>query len=148
MTQDMVKTGYDGPIAIGMVFDFEPGKKHLYERLTISKVEGPHLWAFGRSGESYFEESDFRKGAVLVSEKPLAKRAPSVPASVTTRYEGPIEIGMFFDFEPGKKHAYERICISRRQGIHIWAFGRSGESYHEEGEFRDRVVPVVSADNS
>lgn len=142
--QDAVKTGYEGPIALGMVFDFAPGKKHLYERLTISKIQGPHLWAFGRNGESYFEEGDFRQAVVLVSETPLVKRAPSVPAAITARYEGPIEIGMVFDFEPGKKHLYERLTISRRQGIHLWAFGRSGESYHEEDDFRGSVVPVVA----
>ena len=143
MTENATKTGYAGPIALGMVFDYEPGKKHLYERLTISKINGPHLWAFGRSGESYFEESDFRKAVVFVAEKMERKPAPPVPAGVTARYEGPIEIGMFFDYEPGKKHAYERLCISRRQGIHLWAFGRSGETYHEENDFRDRVVPVA-----
>ena len=27
-------------------------------------------------------------------------------ATVVTPYQGPIELGMVFDFEPGKKHAY------------------------------------------
>ncbi len=135
---------YDGPIELGMVFDFEPGKKHLYERLTISRREGPHIWAFGRSGESYHEDAEFRKAVVFVSDKPLAKKRP-VPGVLSGRYEGPIEIGMVFDFEPGKKHLYERLTISRREGPHIWAFGRSGESYHEEDEFRNRIVHAPRA---
>jgi hypothetical protein len=53
---------------------------------------------------------------------------------------------MVFDFEPGKKHQYERLTITRIQGPHIWARGRSGETYHEEPEFRGRVV-VVPATN-
>jgi hypothetical protein len=57
-------------------------------------------------------------------------------------YEGPIELGMVFDCEPGKKHAYERLTITRREGPHMWAYGRSGETYHEENEFRDCVAFV------
>lgn len=133
---------YNGPIKLGMVFDYEPGKKHLYERLTVSKLDGPHIWAFGRSGESYHEEPDFREAVVLVSETPLEKPRPVI-APLLQRYEGPIDIGMVFDYEPGKKHLYERLCITKRQGIHIWARGRGGESYHEEDEFRDSVVPVA-----
>ena len=142
MAESETRVSYDGPIALGMVFDFEPGKKHLYERLTISKIDGPHLWAFGRSGETYHEESDFRKAVVFVAEKQPAKPR-IVPQAVTRRYYGPIALGMVFDFEPGKKHLYERLTISKIDGPHLWAFGRSGETYHEEDEFRDRVVPVA-----
>lgn len=142
MAQATVSAAYNGPIKLGMVFDYEPGKKHLYERLAISKLDGPHIWAFGRSGETYYEEADFRKSVVLVSETSLVKPRP-VPAPFVKRYEGPIEIGMFFDYEPGKKHLYERLCVTKRQGIHIWARGRGGESYHEEDDFRNSVVPVA-----
>src|SRR5882762_7499548 len=100
MTETVTRVAYDGPIALGMVFDFEPGKKHLYERLTISKIEGPHIWAFGRSGESYHEEGDFRKAAVFVSDKPVTKPRPT-PLRFVARYDGPIALGMVFDFESG-----------------------------------------------
>jgi len=146
MAEEAVQAGYDGPLKLGMVFDFEPGKpKHLYERLTITRLEGPHIWAYGKSGETYYDEADFRKKVVFVADKPLLKPRP-VPVALTGRYEGPIDVGMFFDFEPGKKHLYERICIMKREGIHIWARGRGGESYYEEDEFRDRAAPVPSAD--
>jgi hypothetical protein len=144
MTQSALRQAYDGPIALGMVFDFEPGTKHLYERLTVSKIEGPHLWAFGRSGETYHEEADFRRAAVFVSDKPETKPR-IVPLPFVARYDGPIALGMVFDFEPGKKHLYERLTISKIEGPNIWAFGRSGETYHEEDEFRNRVVRVPPA---
>jgi len=145
MAEAIERAPYEGPIALGMVFDYEPGKKHRYERLTISRINGPHLWAFGRSGELYFAEGDFRKGAVFVAEKATPKRPPPVSPPVATRYEGPIAPGMVFDYEPGKKHRYERLTISRMNGPNLWAFGRSGETYHTEDEFRDRVVRVASA---
>lgn len=146
MTAETARVGYDGPIQLGMVFDYEPGKpKHLYERLTITKLQGSHIWAYGKSGETYYEEDDFRKKVAFVADKPLLKPRPT-PAALTGRYEGPIEVGMFFDYEPGKKHLYERICIMKRQGIHIWARGRGGESYYEEDDFRDRAVFVPRAD--
>ncbi len=144
MTEAQTRDRYDGPIAVGMVFDFEPGKKHLYERLTVTKIEGPHLWAFGRSGMTYYEEADFRKAVVLVADKPQTKPRPA-PVPLRGRYQGPIALGMVFDFETGKKHLYERLTISKIEGPHIWAFGRSGETYHEENEFRDHVAPVASA---
>lgn len=63
---DSARAAYDGPIALAMVFDFEPGQKHLYERLTVWKTEGEHLYAFGRSGMTYYEEADFRQSVVPV----------------------------------------------------------------------------------
>ena len=66
---DSARAIYDGPIALGMVFDFEPGKRHLYERLTVTKIEGPNIWARGRSGETYYDERDFRSGVVFVAER-------------------------------------------------------------------------------
>jgi len=137
----MTDAPYAGPIEPGMVFDFEPGKKHLYERLTVTKLQGPHIWCYGRSGETYHDEAEFRQSVVFVSEKPLVKPRPK-PLALKGRYEGPIEVGMYFDFEPGKKQLYERLCITKRQGIHIWARGRGGESYHEEDALRDYVVFV------
>lgn len=140
--QETARAAYEGPIKLGMVFDFEPGKKHLYERLTISKLDGPHIWAFGRSGETYHDENDFRKSVVFVAEKLPLKPRP-VPAPLVKRYDGPIAIGMAFDFQPGKKHLYERLTISRIEGPHIWAFGRSGETYLAEDDFRNSVVPLA-----
>lgn len=70
MSEVSPRAPYEGPIALGMVFDFEPGKKPLCERLMISKIEGPHLWAFGRSGETYHEESEFRARVVPVPPGP------------------------------------------------------------------------------
>lgn len=67
----------------------------------------------------------------------MAENSPQVKP-----YEGPIELGMVFDFEPGKKHAYERLTVTKRQGDHIWARGRGGESFHYESEFRDSVAFV------
>ena len=137
-------TPYQGPIELGMVFDFEPGKKNAYERLTITRREGKHIWAFGRSGETYHDEADFRQVVVFVADKPIIKPKP-VPLPFNGRYEGPIDVGMVFDFETGKKHAYERLTITKRDGEHIWARGRGGESYHVENNFRD-VVAFVPAD--
>lgn len=141
MAENLPGTTYEGPIELGMVFDFEPGKKHAYERLTITRREGKNIWAYGRSGETYHDEGDFRKAVVFVADKPLIKAKP-VPVPLAGRYEGPIEIGMVFDFEPGKKHAYERLTITKRNGEHIWARGRGGESYHVENDFRDCVAFV------
>ena len=143
MAADAPGTPYEGPIELGMVFDFEPGKKHAYERLTITRRQGTQIWAYGRSGESYHDEDDFRKAVVFVSGQPLIKPKP-VPVALAGRYEGPIEPGMVFDYEPGKKHAYERMTITKRDGEHIWARGRGGESFHYENEFRDCVafVPI------
>jgi hypothetical protein len=141
MAQETVGVSYDGPIALGMVFDFEPGKKHLYERVTVSRIEGPHVWAFGRSGMTYYEEADFRKSVVFVADK-AAPKPRAAPASLTRRYEGPITVGMAFDFEPGKKHLYERLTITKIDGPHLWARGRSGETYYLDDDFRNSVVPV------
>ncbi|HUK61255.1 MAG TPA: hypothetical protein VLV50_18640 [Stellaceae bacterium] len=132
---------YAGPIETGMVFDFEPGKKHKYERLTITKKQGSQLWARGRSGATFYDEAEFRAGVVLVSQTPLAKPKP-VPLPLAGRYEGPIEPGMVFDFEPGKRHMYERLVITKCQGLHVWARGRCGQTYYDLREFRDHVVPV------
>lgn len=141
MAQDAPRTRYDGRIELGMVFDYEPGKKHAYERLTITRRNGNQIWAFGRSGESYHEEDEFRDRVVFVSDKPPVKPRP-VPVPLAGRYEGPIDLGMVFDYEPGKRHAYERLTITRREGPHVWARGRGGASYYEEDEFRDRVAFV------
>ena len=135
------RPAYGGPIEPGMVFDFEPGKKHKYERLTITRKEGAQLWARGRCGETFHEEPEFRTSVVLVSPTPLAQPRP-VPLPLEKRYEGPIQVGMVFDFEPGKKHMYERLTITDLKGSHIWARGRCGQTYYEEPEFRDHVVPV------
>jgi Xaa-Pro aminopeptidase len=135
------RPSYTGPIECGMVFDFEPGKKHQYERLTITRKEGPLFWARGRCGETFHEEPEFRNSVVLVSQTPLAKPRP-VPLPLEQRYEGPLQIGMVFDFEPGKKHMYERLTITELKGSHIWARGRCGQTYYEERDFRDHVVPV------
>jgi Xaa-Pro aminopeptidase len=132
---------YTGPIEPGMVFDVEPDKKHRYERLTITRKEGPQLWARGRCGETFHVEPEFRKSAVLVSRIPLAKPRP-VPVPLETRYEGPLQAGMVFDFEPGKKHMYERLTITELNGSQIWARGRCGQTYYEERDFREHVVPV------
>jgi hypothetical protein len=134
---------YAGSIAPGMVFDYEPGRKDRYERLTIDKKQGIHIWAWGRSGLTFYEESDFRKSVVFVSDKPLMKPKPA-PLPLLGRYEGPVEPGMWFDFEPGKKHWYERIIIERKQGEHLWCRGRSGQTYYEEPDFRNHVVRVPS----
>src|SRR5579872_4229253 len=109
---------YAGLIEPGMVFDFEPGKTHKYERLTITRKEGPQLWARGRCGETFHEEPEFRKSVVFVSQTPLTKPRP-VPMRLEKRYEGPIQVGMVFDFEPGKKHMYERLTITELKGTHI-----------------------------
>jgi len=135
-------TPYAGPIELGMVFDFEPGKKHRYERLTITRKQGPQLWARGRCGETFHEEPEFRKSVVLVSATPLTKPRP-VPMRLEQRYDGPIQVGMVFDFEPGKKHMYERLTITDLKGSHIWARGRCGQTYYEEPDFRDHVVAVT-----
>jgi len=135
---------YTGPIEIGMVFDFEPGKKHKYERLTVTRKEGPQLWTRGRCGETFHVEPEFRNAVVLVSQTPLTKPRPA-PMRLDTRYEGPIGLGMVFDFEPGKKHMYERLTITELKGSHIWARGRCGQTYYDERDFRDHVVPVPSA---
>ena len=91
--------------------------------------------AYGRSGETYHDEDDFRKVVVFVADKPIIKPKP-VPVPLSGRYEGPVEPGMVFDYETGKKHAYERLTITKRQGDNIWARGRGGESFHYENEFR------------
>jgi hypothetical protein len=134
---------YAGPIEPGMVFDFEPGKKHRYERLTVTKKQGANLWARGRCGETYHDEPEFRQCVVPVSVPQPSSRRPA-PLRLEKRYEGPITVGMVFDFEPGKKHMYERITITELKGPHIWARGRCGGTYYEEPEFRDHVVPVPS----
>jgi len=142
MTQaEGARPAYAGPVEPGMVFDFDPGKKHRYERLTITRKEGPRLWARGRCGETFHEEPEFRKSVVLVSRTPLAKPRPA-PLRLEKRYEGPLRVGMVFDFEPAKKHMYERLTITDLKGPHIWARGRCGQTYYEEQEFRDHVVPV------
>jgi hypothetical protein len=132
---------YEGPIELGMVFDFEPGKRHRYERVTIERKQGPHIWARGRCGQTFHEETEFRGSVVFVSPTPLNRPRPA-PLPLDGRYEGPIDVGMVFDFEPAKKHWYERMTIERKQGPHIWARGRSGQTFHEENEFRDHVVAV------
>ncbi len=133
---------YAGPIETGMVFDFEPGKKHKYERLTITRKAGAQLWARGRSGETFHEEAEFRNSVVLVSRTPLVK-AQAPPRPLDGRYEGPVEPGMVFDFEPGKRHMYERLTVMECRGLNIWARGRSGSTYYDVREFRDHVVPVA-----
>src|SRR5262249_8356983 len=72
--------------------------------------------------------------------RPVGAEGTMAEASGHAPYEGPIALGMVFDYEPGKKHAYERLTITRREGQHIWAFGRSGETYHDEDDFRKAVV--------
>jgi hypothetical protein len=141
MAETAPSVPYAGPIEVGMVFDFEPGKKHKYERLTITKKAGPQLWARGRCGETFHEEPEFRRSVELVSSTPLHKPRPA-PLPLKGRYDGPIDLGMVFDFEPGKRHMYERLTITQYRGGNIWARGRSGLTYYDEGEFRDHVVPV------
>jgi hypothetical protein len=143
MAQDQAapRAPYGGDIAVGMVFDFEPGKKHRYERITITRKEGSRIWAYGRSAETFHDEAEFRRSVVFVSDKPPTKPRPK-PLPLEKRYDGPIALGMVFDFEPAKKHQYERLIVTKLQGSHIWARGRSGETYHQEPEFRDHVVPV------
>jgi hypothetical protein len=143
MADGQSPTPYEGPIKLGYVFDWEKGKKHLYERYTVMKMDGTHIWAWGRSGETYFEEPEFRRAAVFVSDQPLVKPRAVPPAGPIKRYEGPIDLRMVFDYEPGKKHLYERLTILRREGTEIWATGRGGGSYHEEDDFRNHVVPVA-----
>lgn len=75
---------YAGPIEVGMVFDFEPGKKHKYERLTIERKEGQNVWARGRSGQTFYDEDEFRHSVVFVSAKPLHKPQP-VPVPLDAR---------------------------------------------------------------
>jgi len=130
---------YAGPIDVGMVFDFEPGHKHRYERMTVARRQDEAIWCYGRSGETFHMEPEFRKSVVFVSDKPIAKPKP-VPKPLTGRYEGPIGVGMQFDFEPGKRHQYERLTITDIKGSNIWARGRSGATFYEEPEFRDHVV--------
>ena len=143
MADGQTQTPYDGPIKLGYVFDWEKGVKHRYERYTVMKMDGAHIWAWGRSGETFFEEPEFRRAAVFVADKPIVKPRPVPPSGPIVRYEGPIDVGMKFDYEPGKKHMYERLRIEKREGIHIWAQGRSGGTYYEEDDFRDRVVLVA-----
>lgn len=132
---------YEGPLAPGMVFDYEPGKKHKYERLTITQIKGSHIWARGRSGATFYEEPEFRSAVVFVSETPIKKDTVPVQ-TLKGRYDGPVEVGMVFDFEPGHKHRYERMTVTRMKDGALWAYGRSGETYHEVDEFRDSVAPV------
>ncbi len=61
-------------------------------------------------------------------------------------YAGAIETGMVFDFEPGKKHKYERLTITKQAGQHLWARGRSGQTYYDVREFGDHAVPAPRAD--
>lgn len=143
-SRQMADTPYAGRIEVGMVFDFAPGQRHKYERLTITKVEGAHIWARGRSGETYYEESDFRRAVAFVAAAAPAKQRPT-PLLLERRYEGTIAPGMVFDFEPGKKHQYERLTITKVEGPHIWARGRSGETYYDAADFRDHVVTVEAA---
>ena len=145
MAGESLRAPYAGAIEVGMVFDFEPGKKHKYERLTITKKAGPQLWARGRCGETFHEEPEFRRAAVFVSETPLTKPRPA-PLPLEGRYEGPIDVGMAFDFEPGKRHMYERLVITEYRGSNVWARGKSGLTFYDEGEFRDHVVPVPRED--
>jgi hypothetical protein len=133
---------YAGPIEPGMVFDFEPGKKHAYERMTISRRQEEAIWCYGRSGETFHMEDEFRKSVVFVSDKPIVKPKGPPPGKLEKRYGGPIAAGMVFDFEPGKKHQYERITITEVQGPNIWARGRAGATFYDEDDLRDHVVPV------
>jgi hypothetical protein len=144
MSEAAPRTPYEGPIALGMVFDFEPGKKHRYERVTVSKIQGPNIWAFGRSGETYHEEKDFRTAVVFVAEK-AAPKPVIAPVPLAGRYEGPIAPGMVFDFETGKKALYERLTIWKVEGEHLWALGRSGQTYYTADDFRDHVARVPEA---
>jgi hypothetical protein len=144
MAGESPRAPYAGAIEVGMVFDFEPGKKHKYERLTIMRKVGPQLWARGRCGETFHDEEAFRRAVVFVSETPLNPKRPA-PQTLKGRYEGPIDTGMVFDFEPGKRHMYERLTITQYRGSNVWARGKSGLTYYDEGEFRDRVVPVPHA---
>jgi len=137
----MARVPYAGPIEPGMVFDFEPGKKHKYERLVVTRRQGARLWATGRSAETFHNEPDFRAAVVFVSDRPSNKPRPE-PMRLESRYLGPIVVGMVFDFEPGKRHQYERIIITDLKGPHIWARGRCGQTYYEEDDFRDHVVAV------
>ena len=141
--QQAAGTPYEGELAVGMEFDYEPGKKHKYERLTIIEIKDANIWARGRSGMTYYEEPAFRKSVVFVAEEPIKPTRPT-PQKLQGRYEGGIEVGMVFDFEPGKKQKYERMTVRRFEDGHIWAYGRSGETFHEEDAFRDVVVPVAS----
>ena len=135
---------YEGRIDVDMVFDFEPGKKHQYERVTIIKREGAHLWCYGRAGMTFHEEHEFRQHVVHVADRQEAKPRPQ-PAPLVKRYEGPIAVGMAFDFEPGKKHQYERLTITEKKGANLWCYGRSGMTYYQEQDFREHVVPASGA---
>jgi hypothetical protein len=132
---------YAGPIEAGMVFDFEPGKKHKYERLVVTRRQGARIWATGRSAETFHNEPDFRAAVVLVSDRHVHKPRPE-PMRLEGRYLGPIAVGMVFDFEPGKRHQYERLIVTELKGPHIWARGRCGQTYYQEEDFRDHVVAV------
>ncbi|MFM9969369.1 MAG: hypothetical protein ACKVQK_13345 [Burkholderiales bacterium] len=134
---------YTGPIEVGMVFDYEPGKKHRYERMTIYRKEGANIWCRGRAGETFHTEPEFRNFVVFVAAKQEPKPRV-VPGKLEKRYEGPVEAGMTFDYEPGKKHQYERLRITEKKGQQLWAIGRSGQTFYLESEFRDHVVPVAS----
>jgi hypothetical protein len=130
---------YTGPIRVGMVFDFEPGFKHRYERMTVTRMQEDGIWCYGRSGETFHIEPEFRKSIVLVADTPQTKPRPA-PKPLTGRYDGLIAPGMVFDFEPGKRHQYERLTITDVKGPNIWARGRSGATFYEEQDFRGHVV--------
>jgi hypothetical protein len=38
--------------------------------------------------------------------------------------------------------AHERLLVERKHGEHLWCRGRSGQTYYQEPEFRNHVVPV------
>jgi hypothetical protein len=133
---------YAGPIEPGMVFDFEPGARNKYERMTVSRRQEEAIWCYGRSGETFHMEPEFRKSVVFVSDKPVAKPKGPPPGKLEKRYDGPIAVGSVFDFEPGAKHKYERLTITDVKGKNIWARGRSGATFYEEDDFRDHVVAV------
>ena len=137
--QATARAPYTGPIALGMTFDFEPGRKNAYERMTVTRMQADGIWCYGRSGETFHIEPEFRKSVVFVSDKPNVKPRP-VPKPLTKRYDGPIAKGMVFDFEPGKRHQYERLTITDVKGPNIWARGRSGATFYEEADFRNHVV--------
>ena len=141
-----VVTPYQGSIELGMVFDFEPGKKHAYERMTITRREGKHIWAFGRSGETYHDEADFRQVVVFVADKPIIKKKLSRCSHSLAAGGRADRCSAWCSISETGKKARRRVgmIVIKREGEHIWARGRGGESYHVENNFRD-VVAFVPA---